>query len=73
MKPCWVCKNNVKPDTRPINCKQCHGRVVTPSDEQVKKMEKRERKRKEIERMMSSKDTYERRRGAVRQKRRGSD
>ncbi|MFB5192668.1 hypothetical protein [Alicyclobacillus fastidiosus] len=73
MKPCWVCKNKVKPNTRAINCELCHGRVVSPTGEQLKKVEERERKRKELERMMSSKDTYERRGGKVKQKRRATD
>ncbi|MFB5191987.1 hypothetical protein [Alicyclobacillus fastidiosus] len=68
MKPCWVCKNNVKTDRRAINCELCHGRVVTLSDEQAKRLEQRERERKELERMMSARDTYERRGGRVRQK-----
>lgn len=64
MKRCWVCGNPVAPNTRVMHCSKCQGWIVTP-DEDLK----REREFRELERMMQSANTYERRGGRLRQTR----
>jgi hypothetical protein len=68
MKPCWVCGQLVKPNTRKMNCSRCQGSVVTPDKPPKRKQEKLSFR--EIERMMQSANTYERRGGRLRQRRR---
>ncbi|SFV09031.1 hypothetical protein SAMN05421543_1504 [Alicyclobacillus macrosporangiidus] len=67
MKPCWVCGQLVIPNTRKMHCSRCQGSVVT-SDKPLKwKQEKLSCR--ELERMMQSANTYERRGGRLRQRR----
>ncbi len=67
MKQCWVCGQLVKTNTRKMHCSQCQGSVVTPDEPPKRKQEKLSFK--ELERMMQSANTYERRGRRVRQKR----
>lgn len=48
-----------------------HNHTRAPSREEL--LEQREKKRKELERMMSSKDTFERRGGKLKPRRRAAD
>ncbi|SFU70829.1 hypothetical protein [Alicyclobacillus macrosporangiidus] len=64
MKPCWACGEKVPTNTRMMRCRHCQGWAVTPDEDP-----RRERELRELERLMQSANTYERRGGRLRQRR----
>lgn len=72
MVKCWVCGNNVKPDTRYPDCQTCHGHVVTKDTSKYPRSQRKEKLTfAEVKRMMENADTYERRNGRIKQRRHG--